>query len=159
MTDKGRPRKYKSKEEAAQAAKDYQKKYLEVRRARYSKDSEYRRKIIERDRNYYRQNNAFVPKNFGANAGMASKFTVSNKIGLNIKEMAEFLGVREKILKSWIETQKFPAPSHFEHVDFYYKVKQANELASILSKGLYNRGAFRSTDVEVISLLRKVMKT
>jgi hypothetical protein len=159
MTDKGRPRKYKSKEEAAKAAKEYQKKYLEVRKARYNKDAEYRKKLIERDRSYYRENNDFVPKNFGANAGRAVEFTVSSKDGLNIAEMAEFIGAREKIFRAWVQQEKFPSPSHFINVDFYYTIKQANKLADIISNGLYNRGAFRKTDVEVIALLKKAMKT
>lgn len=159
MTDKGRPRKYKSKEEAAKAAKEYQKKYLEVRRARYNKDPEYRKKIIERDRNYYRENNDFVPKNFGANAGRALEFTVTNSNGLNVTEMAEFIGVKDKILKAWILHKKFPAPPIFWNIDFYYTLKQANDLAGIISNGLYNRGAFRTTDTEVIAALRRAMKT
>lgn len=159
MTDKGRPRKYKSKEEALKAAKEYQKKYLEVRRARYKQDSEYRKKVIDRDRKYYRENNDFVPKNFGANAGRAAEFTVSSKEGLNQKEMAEFIGVNDKVFKSWVAKGKFPAPTFFLSVDFYYTVKQANELALAMSKNLYNRGAFRSSDVELIALLRKIMKT
>jgi hypothetical protein len=159
MTDKGRPRKYKSKEEADKAAKEYQKKYLEVRRARYNQDAEYRKKVVERDRSYYREKNNFVPKNFGSNAGRASEFTVSAKEGLNTQEMADFIGVRDKIFKDWIQKRKFPAPTHFLNVDFYYTLKQANNLAGVISRGLYNRGAFRTTDTEVIAALERAMKT
>lgn len=159
MTDKGRPRKYKSKEEADKAAKDYQKEYLKVRRDRYSKDAEYRKKVVERDRSYYREKNNFIPKNFGSNVGRASEFTVSAKEGLNMQEMAEFIGVRDKIFKDWILKKKFPAPDHFVNVDFYYTLKQANNLAGVISKGLYNRGAFRTTDTEVINALKRAMKT
>jgi hypothetical protein len=158
MTDKGRPKKYASKEEADKAAKDYQKKYLEVRRKRYKEDSEYRKKSIDRDREYYRNSTkGFVPKNFGAMAGSASKFTIDGF--LNITQMALFLGIRQKVLLQWIESGRFPTAGSDGCGSPVYTVEIANKLAFILKDGLYNRGAFRSTDLDVIRELKKATNT
>ena len=157
MTEKGRPKKYSTKEEADKAAKEYQKNYLEVRRKRYRDDSEYRRKSIERDRDYYRNSTAgFVPKQFGWAAGTAATYSKDDSGVLLPKEMASFLGVREKVLNKWIDSKKFPVGDVAKNGKPSYSAKFADKLALILRDGLYNRGAFRSTDVDVIRQLFEV---
>jgi len=159
MTEKGRPKKYSTKEEAAKAAKEYQRNYLEVRRRRYKEDAEYRRKSIERDRDYYRNStDNFVPKNFGAMAGSAIRFSADGSGILTLKEMASFLGIRPKVLQQWIDSEKFPVVAYMGGKPAYPE-KIANQLALILRDGLYNRGAFRSTDTEVIKKLFNVIHT
>jgi hypothetical protein len=156
----GRPNKYKSKKDAAEAAKDYQKSYLEVRRKRYSEDPQYRDMLIKRDRDRYRALNPnFQPKGFGANAGMASSFSKTVPKYLTVEEMSVFLGVAKKVVSVWIAAGKFPAPKLLSKDGVrIYTFAQANQFAYILAEGLDGRAAFRGTDVEVIEKLKTAME-
>jgi predicted DNA-binding transcriptional regulator AlpA len=158
----GRPRKYSSKAEAARANADYQKRYLEVRKKRYHSDPEYRQKLIQRDRDRYRdQNPDFQPKGFGDNAGRAASFANTNSRYLTVDEMAEFIGVVPKVMAGWIAENKFPRPPckiPGESAQAAYTVSQANALASIMKSKLAGRAAFRGTDTELIAQLHTVIK-
>ncbi len=169
----GRPRKYATQEEADEARrkrnKEYQKKYLKVRRERYEKDAEYRRKCIKRSRKSYRDSTgSFEAKGFGGHAGNAAAFTVTRKmkIGsstrskkvLTIDKMAEVIGIVPKVLSGWIESNKFPRPTRSTvEGQRVFTVKEADGLARVLRDGLAGRSAFRATDNLVIIELHEKM--
>lgn len=173
QTGPGRPRKYATDEEAAEARRKknrkYQKRYLKKRKERYENDPEYRRKCIRRSRRTYRSGKNFKPKGFGKNAGKAAQFAVPMKMNvgkttrtknvLPIDAMAEFIGIVPKVLSGWIEANKFPRPTHKTvEGQRVFTIQEANALAAVLKNGLADRAAFRATDKVVIVTLHETME-
>jgi hypothetical protein len=142
----------------------YFKAYNAVRKARYQSDPEYRAKIIEREREKYREATGVTPRGFGDNAGAAKDFASQKKLivgerfvtalVLSIDEMSTFLNVTPKILNHWIRTEKFPDTSKKSKCGKrVFTLKEANALAKILRDDLSGRSAFRPTDTVTIEKL------
>lgn len=143
----------------------YHQKYNAVRKARYQSDPEYRAKIIEREREKYREATGVIPKGFGENTGRANQFASGKKMWtedgnlitvstLSIEEMATFLNTTSKILNEWIRSEKFPCPNKRSKCGKrVFTLKEANTLSGIIYSGLSGRSAFRPTDVAVIQEL------
>lgn len=141
-------------------------KYQSVRRERYQNDPDYRAKLVEQERERYRQKNSgFEPNEFGANAGRARDFASSLKVEtvdgriitmavLTITNLAEFLNTTYKVICSWIKTEKFPEPNKLSKCHKrIYTVAEANALSAIFKKSMKGRAALRPTDDDVIEAL------
>jgi hypothetical protein len=146
----------------------YHKKYNAVRREKYQSDPAYRARVIERERERYREVTGHEPRGFGQDAGRAKEFATGKKMWteddaiitvatLSVDEMARFLGTTSKILSEWIRTEKFPEPNKRSKCGKrVFTIREANALAEVLRKGLRGRSAFRPTDTEVMEELHAV---
>jgi hypothetical protein len=143
----------------------YHQKYNEVRKARYNSDPEYRAKIIEREREKYREVTGGSTKQIGGNSGQAAQYATGKKMWtedesiitvatLSVEQMATFLNVTAKILNAWIRSEKFPCPNKRSKCGKrVFTIKEANALSQCLHSGLAGRASFRPTDAEVTEQL------